>query len=87
MDTPLMGSAKNNYRFFYGVGGSVIFSLILLLVMSLILMCAATSTIRHASMRAATNYVGKRVNPNVFFNSLSIFRWGIYKVLNGFIRN
>jgi hypothetical protein len=34
MDTPLMGSAKNNYRFFYGVGGSVIFSLILLLVIT-----------------------------------------------------
>jgi hypothetical protein len=34
MDRPLMGSAKNNYRFFYGVGGSVIFSLILLLVIT-----------------------------------------------------
>ncbi len=34
MDTPLMGSAKNNYRFFYSVGGSVIFSLILLLVIT-----------------------------------------------------
>jgi len=34
MDTPLMGSARSNYRFFYGVGGSVIFSLLLLIIIT-----------------------------------------------------
>ena len=34
MDTPLIGNPANNYRFFYCAGGSVILSLILLLVIT-----------------------------------------------------
>jgi hypothetical protein len=34
METPLMGSAQNNYRFFYSVGGSVIFSFLLLIIIT-----------------------------------------------------
>ncbi len=34
MDTPLIGSPRNNYRFFYTAGGSVIISLVLLLIIT-----------------------------------------------------
>ena len=34
MDHPLMGTPKSNYRFFYTAGGSVILSLILLLIIT-----------------------------------------------------
>ena len=34
MDIPLMGSAKANYRFFYTAGGSVIISLVILLIIT-----------------------------------------------------
>jgi hypothetical protein len=34
MDTPLIGSPRANYRFFYTAGGSVIMSLILLLIIT-----------------------------------------------------
>ena len=35
MNNPLLGSPRNNYQFFYTVGGSVIFSLVLLLVITI----------------------------------------------------
>ena len=35
MDTPLMGTPRANYRFFYAVGGSVMFSLLLLLIITI----------------------------------------------------
>tara|TARA_Y100000996_G_scaffold414183_1_gene404348 strand:+ start:1125 stop:1469 length:345 start_codon:yes stop_codon:yes gene_type:complete len=35
MNNPLLGTPRNNYRFFYTVGGSVIFSLVLLLVITI----------------------------------------------------
>jgi hypothetical protein len=34
MDTPLMGSPRANYRFFYTAGGGVLFSLILLIIIT-----------------------------------------------------
>ena len=34
MDTPLVGTPKANYRFFYTVGGGVMFSLLLLLIIT-----------------------------------------------------
>ena len=34
MNEPLMGTPTNNYRFFYTAGGSVIISLVLLLIIT-----------------------------------------------------